>query len=144
MSSDLFNNPMVSSAKNAMTPEQIDDYKRIGEYMYNNVDYKNISMVSEAKEADIVLYASEALKSGLDPKELTKQEIEALERTYGDKWYEKYNLEKEDLPVFTVNITPDQIIKNAEDKLEKLNLDRNQKRKMKRKLAKLKGDKDQK
>jgi hypothetical protein len=144
MSSDLFNNPMVSSAKNAMTPEQIDDYKRIGEYMYNNVDYKNISMVSEAKEADIVLYASEALKSGLDPKELTKQEIEALERTYGDKWYEKHNLEKEDLPVFTVNITPDQIIKNAEDKLEKLNLDRNQKRKMKRKLAKLKGDKDQK
>ena len=31
---DLFNNPMVNNALKAMTPEQIEEYKKIGEHMY--------------------------------------------------------------------------------------------------------------
>ena len=36
---DLFNNPMVKAALASMTPEQIENYKKIGEKMYGNFKF---------------------------------------------------------------------------------------------------------
>jgi len=98
---DLFNNPMVDSARKALSPEQIEEYKRIGEYMYNNDVYKVMeqgSIIKEPREQDLILYATEALKSGLNPRDLTQAELRAIVDTYGDKWYENFGYESEDVP----------------------------------------------
>lgn len=101
MNNDLFNNPMIDMAKKALTPEQIEDYKRIGEYMYNSTNYQiseTGSKIREPTEENLFLYAVEGLKSGLDPNDLSDGELRALIRFYGDNWYEKFGFKKEDVP----------------------------------------------
>ena len=38
---DLFNNPMVESAKKAMDPKHIEDLRIKGESMYKDIDFEN-------------------------------------------------------------------------------------------------------
>lgn len=98
---DLFNNPMVEAAKKSMTPEQLEEYKRVGEYMYNNDIYKVSEIGSKIKQpenSDLILYATEALKSGGSPHDLSGAELRALIDVYGDNWYERFGFEKEDVP----------------------------------------------
>ena len=59
---DLFNNPMVDSAKKALTPEQMEEYKKIGEYMYNNDVFKSGGNIVNTEES-ILMYAVESLRS---------------------------------------------------------------------------------
>jgi hypothetical protein len=135
---DLFDNPMVTSARNALTPEQIEEYKKMGEYMYNNVDYKNISIgsqVKEAKEEDLLVYAVTSLKSGCDPNDLTKHELKALNDTYGEKWYEKFDLEEHEVPKNTLVLREEDIINEVEKKAKKLRLSHEQRQKLDRELA---------
>lgn len=97
---DLFNNPMVKSAKNALTPEQVEEYKKMGEYMYNNTNYavaETAPIKDHASDQDLILYATEALKSGADPKDLSDPEIHALISVYGNEWYKRFGLELEDV-----------------------------------------------
>lgn len=98
---DLFNNPMVEAAKKAMTPEQLEEYKRVGEYMYNNDVYKVSEVGSKVKQpenSDLILYATEALKSGGSPHDLSGAELRALIDVYGDKWYERFGFEQDEVP----------------------------------------------
>lgn len=137
---DLFDNPMVNAAKKALTPEQLDEYKRIGEYMYNNVDYKNAvvgSQVRESKDEDLILYATEALKSGGDPKDLTEAELQAFCKIYGDNWYERFGFEESEVPKpVTLLTTAQQVFAEAEKKSKELNLSRQQRRAMERRMQK--------
>lgn len=105
---DLFNNPMIQSARNAMTPEQVEEYKKIGEYMYNNHDYIKIENIKESNNTDLLSYAVQALKSGLDPCDLSKPEIQSLTDTYGEKWYEQFGIDdtKHSLPKLQTQIVP--------------------------------------
>lgn len=97
---DLFNNPMVNAAKSAMTKEQIQDYKKMGEYMYSTnfqaVESKSLDKPPDTE--DILSYAVEGLKAGLHPSELSETELQALNKIYGQTWYEKYGWEAEDVP----------------------------------------------
>jgi hypothetical protein len=98
---DLFNNPMVESAKKAMTSEQMADYKKIGEYMYNDKNFsllENGSQLKEASQEDIVAYAVEGLKAGLDPMNLSQREVEELCNVYGEKWYERFDYNENEVP----------------------------------------------
>jgi hypothetical protein len=98
---DLFNNPMVEAAKKSMTPEQLEEYKRIGEYMYNNDVYKVSEVGSKIKQpenVDLILYATEAIKSGANPNDLSSSELRALIDVYGEKWYEKFGFEESEVP----------------------------------------------
>jgi hypothetical protein len=93
---DPYNNSIIDNAKSALTPEQLEDYKKIGEYMYNNDVYKIAETRTSNKNASdtqLCLYATEALKAGGDPKDLTDLELRALEKYYGQKWYEKFDLD---------------------------------------------------
>ena len=102
--SDLFTNPMVQQAKQAMTQEQLDEYKRIGEEMYNTVDFVNSEIIdnpslpgskslhdSTPQEIiEAVAYIVEAMKSGLHPDYLDDNEKEVCKAFYGDDWKSKF------------------------------------------------------
>lgn len=87
---DLFNNPMVKNAKKAMTKEQIDEYKKIGEKMYNTIDFVNPLMENEPL-INSIAYINEALKSGLHYTYLSDNEKLIMKEHYGKNWFEKYN-----------------------------------------------------
>ena len=84
---DLFNNPMVQSAKKALTPEQQEEYKRMGEHMYNTIDFEN---PETDPLAEFAAYVHEGLKSGLHPKDLEEDEVKAMVEFKGDEWYKEY------------------------------------------------------
>jgi hypothetical protein len=86
--SDLFNNPMVQAAKASMTQEQLDEYKRRGENMYNTIDFETGENFNQ-NIIDSVAYIKEGIKSGLDIKELTQDEIHILQTCYGNEWKER-------------------------------------------------------
>ena len=120
---ELFNNPMVESARKAMSPEQQEEYKRIGEYMYNNDVYKVNeigSKVKEAGNADLILYATEALKSGGNPNDLSGAELRALIDIYGDRWYEKFGFEESEVPKPVIQLVTTDDAKTAIEKQEKM------------------------
>lgn len=102
--SDLFNNPMVQQAKQAMTPEQLDEYQRIGEAMYNSVDFVNSEVINNPDNPipgkalndctpheiiEAVAYIVEAIKSGLHPDYLDESERDVCKAFYGDDWIDK-------------------------------------------------------
>ena len=98
---DLFNNPMVEAAKKSMTPEQLEEYKRVGEYMYNNDVYKVSEIGSKVKQpenSDLILYATQSLKSGGSPHDLSGAELRALIDVYGDNWYERFGFTQSEVP----------------------------------------------
>jgi hypothetical protein len=134
--SDLFNNPFFENAKKSLTEEQKEEYKKIGEYMYNKDIYSTAEtkIKSDITHEEILFYAVQALKSGINPKDLTQKEIQALTDTYGKYWYEKFGLEKEDVPELT--ITKEDLRTVMEDKINNLQLDRKAKKKLKKKLNK--------
>ena len=124
---DLYNNPMVTSAINSLSPEEIEQYKRIGEYMYNSIDYKEVGMVSNVKPQntkDTLLYAEISLKSGLSPFDLSKDELTSLIEKYGEKWYERFEYTMDEVPPNPVSLAPPTItrqqLRAIERKMKKL------------------------
>ena len=91
--SDLFNNPMVNEAKSSMTPEQLEDYQRMGEEMYNTIEFETSKLLNPEKSSNIelesVAYVVEGLKSGLLPSELDEDEVALLVNHYGEDWMDK-------------------------------------------------------
>lgn len=98
---DLFNNPMVNSAKKALTAEQQEEYKKVGEYMYKNMNYNSVETTminNKPSNQDLAFYAIEAIKSGGHPRDLSEPELNALSQIYGSKWYEKFDYTEKDVP----------------------------------------------
>lgn len=104
---DLFNNPMVEAAMKALTPEQKEEYKRIGEYMFSTDYLQTEKKREDDKENpdDILRYADEALKAGLDPMDLSKKEVQLLTDMRGPKWYEEYDYEEDEVPKAEFGLT---------------------------------------
>lgn len=102
---DLLNNPAIDHARKALTPEQEEEYKRIGQYMYSDEKVQLIQETTKPVETkDILMYAIQSLKSGLSAMELSKEEINALYETYGHEWYKRFDLKKDEVPVQTASI----------------------------------------
>lgn len=137
---DLFNNPMIEAAKKAMTPEQLEEYKNFGKYMYNTVDYGRMeATVIETKPtvAELARYAETALKSGAMPSDLSEPELQALSQVYGEKWYEKFDFKPEDVPKqFFEILGTQEALAAAVEQAKKHNLCRQQRRALERKLEK--------
>lgn len=97
---DIWNNPMVNNALKAMSKEDLEKYKKVGEQLYGNVNFEDSTVVNQlitpADEA--VAYIEEGLKAGLMPYDLDENEVILLQQTYGDKWYEKYGFSREEVP----------------------------------------------
>ena len=98
--SDLFNNPMVNNAIKAMSKEDLEKYKKIGEKLYGNINFQDSTVVNQliTPVEEAVAYVEEGLKSGLLPEDLEENEVILLHKTYGDKWYERYGFTRNQVP----------------------------------------------
>ena len=93
-SSGVWDNEQFKAAWDALPEKQKEEYKKAGEYMYNNIDYtQNFNNVLQ----DSAFYIIEGVKSGLHPKDLEDNEKKILTEVYGENWYVKYGYEKKDL-----------------------------------------------
>ena len=88
---------MVKAAREQMTPEQIEDYKKKGEQMYGGIDYTRDFDPFEEKLKQSAIYIISGLKSGLRPNQLNEDELEVLTQIHGETWYINYGFTKEDL-----------------------------------------------
>ena len=135
---DLFNNAMVDAAMKAMTPEQVERYQKMGEYMYStsNFEEKNPQPKSlEDETAKGIFYTREALKAGMHPKDLETKEIQLMYDIYGTKWYEEFGYEENEVPEPQLKIDLSGI-NTAEPLLTKKQLKKLEKRQKKREWKK--------
>lgn len=126
------NSSFIESARKALSPEQQEEYKRMGEYMYNNTEYNVIthgSKVSESKDEDLIIYATQALRSGLNPMDLTQEELNALIYMYGDEWYLQFDYEKDEVPEQIIKLVTPEQVKDELTKREQEKRDRDQEKK---------------
>lgn len=141
MNNDLFDNPMVRAARKAMTPEQIEEYKLVGQYMYNNTEYLTSEMkaskVKEKNPTDLLTYATHMLNSGGDPKDLSPDELTMVMNTYGPKWYQHFDIDEKDVPLQArQKVTEADILNQIETELKNKKMSRQQRRLVERKLKK--------
>ena len=99
---------MVDLARNAMPKEQLEKFKRIGEEMYNNVDYETGTINGKTfpkTMAESAFFIVEGIKSGLHPSDLSTEEKFLLKEVYGEKWYERFGYNEKDLTeIFTASL----------------------------------------
>lgn len=94
--SSLWDNAMVRDAKKKMSKEDIEQYKKIGEQFYKDMDFQQGNSI-ENIITESASYLSSLLNSGLLPYNLNKDEWRVLKEVYGEKWYEKWGYTKTDL-----------------------------------------------
>lgn len=99
MDDDLFDNPMVRAALAAMSPEEKERYRQIGEQMYGNMNFEDARYLinPETKMTEALACLESQLRSGLHPSDMEDNEKAVLIDAYGEKWYEKWGFVKEDL-----------------------------------------------
>ena len=97
---DLFSNPMVNNALKAMNSEQLENYKKIGEHLYGNINFEDSKILNNMliPTEEAVAYVEEGIKSGISPSDLDENEVILLTNTYGDKWYLRYGFKEEEVP----------------------------------------------
>lgn len=87
---DLWNNPMVRAAREQMTPEQVEQYERLGREMYGTLDFENISESKAQDDMDAEKYIVSALNSGLRPCDLEEHERDFMATRHGEAWFERF------------------------------------------------------
>ena len=96
---DLFDNPMTRAAFEAMTEEQKEKYKIIGEHLYGQFDFQDeqsiCNMPIEMIEAVTCLEIQ--LRSGLHPSMLEDNEKDLLADARGEEWYIIWGYTQKDL-----------------------------------------------
>ena len=91
---DLFNNPMISS----LTDEQLEEYKRYGEYMYKDMEFMNDKTRNmEMSMIKAIDYIYNSIISGQHIFYLDENEKAIMKEAYGDKWYLKFGYDERDL-----------------------------------------------
>jgi hypothetical protein len=95
---EIWDNPFARAALEAMTPEQKESYREIGENIYSTIDFEDTKILNTELEpmSESVAYISNALKSGLHVDFLNKEEIAVLSDVYGEEWFTHFGYTKED------------------------------------------------
>jgi len=93
---DLFDNPMVRSAMAALSDEQKQKYKTIGDHLYGRINF-DTGQSLEPPIAEAVAYIETSLQSGMHPSMLEENDHALLKEQYGDEWYKQWGYVKEDL-----------------------------------------------
>ena len=103
MNNDLFDNPMVRSAMAALSEEDKQKYKIIGDQLYGRINFEN-GQSFEPPIAEAVAYIETSLQSGMHPSMLEENDHVLLKEQYGDEWYKQWGYVKEDLTeIVTLN-----------------------------------------
>lgn len=83
---DLFNNPTMKSAKHSLSPRTRKKYEDQGKYLYETLNFG-----SEKVQIDAYLIQKEAaLRSGLRPDDLSKEDQEFMASARGTNWRDIY------------------------------------------------------
>lgn len=139
---DLYNNPMINAAKKALSPEQMEEYKRIGNYMYNNTNYNTLETtpkINKPTSQELCMYALEFIKAGGEPVNLSEEELNALVQIKGKKWYEEFGFEEKDIPKPMIELLDSKEgLEIVESQLKNLKITRQERRAIERKLEKQK------
>lgn len=98
--SDIWNNPMVNNALKAMSKEDLEKYKKIGEQLYGNINFEDSTVVNQliSPVEEAIAYVEEGIKSGLLPEDLEENEVILLHKTYGEEWYKRYGFTSDQTP----------------------------------------------
>ena len=112
---DLFDNPMIKAAQAALSEEDKEKFRRLGESMFGGINFENGQSLNNMPPpmAEAVAYIESQLQAGMHPSVLDDNEKAILRDAYGDEWYLKWNYIKEDLDDI-VTLTPTLKIKNVE------------------------------
>lgn len=99
IANDLFNNPMTQAAMAALSEEDKERYRLIGEQLYGNIDYQEGKILNNMPPnmVEAVAYIESQLQSGMHPSVLDDNEKAILADAYGDEWYLEWGYVKEDL-----------------------------------------------
>lgn len=96
---DLFDNPLARAAIDALSPEQKEHYRTIGEQMYGSINFEDSNMLAnpDAVMTEARAHIEHQLLCGLHPSDLEDNEKALLQDAYGEKWYEKWGFVEGDL-----------------------------------------------
>jgi len=96
---NLFNNPMIESALKALSPEDLEKYREIGEKMYGTVNFEENKILNNIPPPmyEAGAYICEQLKSGLHPSMMDDDEKRLMEEIFGKEWYTKWGYVEGDL-----------------------------------------------
>lgn len=84
------NHPLKQKAEEVFSKEEMDEYKRQGEYMYS-FDYDKVSIDGSGND-ETTQFILMALRSGLRVESLGEDEIEFMRSVHGENWREKFGL----------------------------------------------------
>lgn len=94
----IFNNKQFKEAFNSLPKEEQEKYKKIGEDLYNTIDYINTGMtLAEQDPNEVIAFIENQLRSGIHPSDMEEGEKLIMSDTYGEEWYTKWGYVKEDL-----------------------------------------------
>ena len=99
----LFGEKRLKEMADSLSDEDKKKYAKIGEEMYNTVDFGKINEQGSdlSNETSIELENVAQLKlmllSGIHPSFLTNQEKDMMKNNYGEKWYEDFGFLEVDL-----------------------------------------------
>ena len=97
---DLFDNPMIEEARKTLPKEQQDNFAKIGDEMYNTIDFVDAEGKSQTIPegmAEGAAYIVESVKSGMHISLLENNEKEILKQVYGPSWYSNFGYVEEDV-----------------------------------------------
>lgn len=102
---DVFDNPYALAALNAMSDEEREKYKLIGEYLYDSVDFQkdkdNDNDTPSETGPSVMIEAAACLgtqlRSGLHPSMMDANEKQLMENIHGEHWYTKWGYTTDDL-----------------------------------------------
>jgi hypothetical protein len=101
---DLFNNPMVEAAMAALSDEDKEKYRKMGEQIHS-IDYTTGQSEEPAAMVEGAAYLVANLRSGLHPSMMSDTEHKLMTEMYGEKWYSRWGYIEEDLKSI-VTVTP--------------------------------------
>ena len=96
---DLFNDPALKKARDSLSKEDQEKYKKIGEYLFDNINLADNTMDADFTPPieDACAYILQGIQSGLHPSFLDDNEKELLKQNVGDDWYKKWGYTAKDL-----------------------------------------------
>jgi hypothetical protein len=96
---DLFDNPMTRAAMAALSEEDKQKYKVIGDHLYNRINFEDGQSLNNMPPsmAEAVAYLETSLQAGFHPSMLEENEKALMKETYGDEWYKEWGYVEEDL-----------------------------------------------
>jgi len=96
---NIFENQLVRSAMAALSEEDKQKYKMIGDHLYGRINFEDCQSLNNMPPsmAEAVAYVETQLQSGFHPSMLDENEKALLVDRYGDEWYKEWGYIKEDL-----------------------------------------------